>query len=148
MSRFVRPETKVLKISQGDTLTVKRRLNSGEQREAFARMYVAGVDGAMRVNSLAVGLSLVLAYLVDWSLTDDNGKIVAIRDQPVDVVVAALDALEADSYTEIKDAIQAHDVAVREERDTEKKERAGANGSSAISPLPDSVTGDTSGLVN
>ena len=47
-SRFVRPDVTVLHISEGDTLTVKRRLNAGEHRAMFARMYLAGVDGQLR----------------------------------------------------------------------------------------------------
>jgi hypothetical protein len=144
MSRFVTPDVKVLKISQGDTLTVKRRLNAGEQRAAFARMAQAGVDGALRVNRLQVGISLVIAYLVDWSLTN-NGASVVIRDQPIEVVTAALDALDPDSYNEIKDAIEAHDVEVAKERERRKNSPDGANVLPVISPSLDVVTGDTNG---
>lgn len=148
MSRFVRPDTKILKISNGDTLTVKCRLNSGEQRAAFARMAVAGVDGEMRVNAMQVGLSLVVAYLVDWSLTDEDGNVVEIRDQPPETVTAALDALDVESYTEIKNAIEEHDEAVRAARDEAKKNRDSGNGSLAISTSPALVTGESNGLLN
>jgi hypothetical protein len=148
MSRFVRPDTTTLKITQGDTLVVKRRLNAGEQRAAFARMATAGVDGELRVNSMNVGLSLIVAYLVDWSLVNDDGDIVPIRDQGPDVVAAALDELDPVSFAEIREAIEQHDVNVRKERDQEKNAQDGAIGSSAISPSPDAVTGAMSGSVN
>lgn len=123
MNRFVAPETQVLKISRGDTLTVKRRLNAGEQRAAFARMALAGTDGALRINPLEVGLATILAYLVDWSLTDASGKVVPISGQAPDVVAAALNALDPGSYAEIREAIEAHDAAVQEAREQEKNDQ-------------------------
>lgn len=145
MSRFVRPDVTKLKISGGDTLVVKRRLNAGEQRAAFARMATAAADGSLHVNRLQVGHAMVLAYLVDWSLTDDSGKVVEIRDRPIEAIEAALNALDSESYTEIKTAIEDHDAAIREAREQEKNGPDGANESSAISPSPVSVTGDMSG---
>lgn len=144
-SRFVRPDTTTLRISQGDTLTVKRRLNAGEQRALFARMYIATVEGALKVNPLQSGLSLVLAYLIDWSLVDADGTRVAILDRPLVDVTATLDALDPDAFGEIKDAIEAHDDAVREARSIEKKRPAGETPSPSISPSPDAVAGATSG---
>jgi hypothetical protein len=145
MSRFVRPDTKVLKISQGDTLTVKRRLNHGEQSAAFARMYLAGVDGQMRVNPMEVGLQTIVAYLVDWSLTDDNGKLVIIRDQPVETVVAALHALSPEDFAEIRAAIDAHEAAMQAERSEEKKLQASPPVGAAISPSPSAPVNPSSG---
>lgn len=144
-NRFLDPEVTILKLSDGDTLTVKRRLNAGEQRAAFARMATAGVDGTMRVNPLQVGLSTILAYLVDWSFTDKNGNLVEIQGKSPEDLGAAIDALDPESFDEVKNAIEAHDVAVRKAREHEKKVLAGAKESSAISPSPADVTGDTSG---
>src|SRR5262245_17812206 len=145
MSRFVRPETSLLRISGGDTLTVKRRLNAGEQRRAFAKMSVQDAAGDLRVDRLQVGIAMVLAYLLDWTITDDNGAVVAIRDQPIDTVAAVLDDLEPESYEEIRDAIERHDAKTRAEREKEKNARDGASGSSATSPSPDGATGDMNG---
>lgn len=146
MSRFVRPETTILKISNGDTLTVKRRLTSGEVREMHKRMYISGVDGTLRANPLQAVLAMVVTYLVDWSLTDDEGRLVAIRDQPTETVIAALDALDSESFVEIKTAIDAHEAEMAAERDQEKKQSAGVNELSAISPSLVGVAGGTSGL--
>ena len=130
MSRFVRPDVVTIKISQGDTLTVKRRLTSGERRASFARMYLAGADGRLKVNPLATGMALITAYLVDWSLVDDDGKLVVIRDQPVEAVTAALDALDQESFTEIKEAIEAHERDMNVEREAERAVPFGASASS------------------
>lgn len=148
MSRFVSGDTVVLKISNGDTLIVKRRLNSGEQRAAYARMYIAGVDGTLKVNPLQIAVALVTAYLVDWSLTDDSGAIVKIRDQSIEAVTSALDSLDPESFAEIRHAIEAHEAAMIAEREQEKKDRDGRLSEPATLPSPSGVAGALSGSVN
>ncbi len=144
-SRFVGKDTSVLHISQGDTLTVRRRLNSGEQRAAYARMYIAGVDGELKVNPLATGISLILAYLLDWTITDDSGSVYPIRGASVEEMTAALDALDPESYAEIRQASEQHDTQQATERAAEKNARDGAKTSPAISPSPSDAAGAMSG---
>jgi hypothetical protein len=135
-SRFVRPATTVLKLSQGDTLTVKNTLSAGEQRARFAFMSLAGVDGTLTVNRLHVGLATILAYLVDWTLTDDDGRLVPIRGVSADELTAVLDALDVESFTEIREAIEEHEAARTAEREEKKRTAAGGTPSDLISPLP------------
>jgi len=90
----------------------------------------------------------VTAFLVDWSLRDDTGKPVVIREQPIEVVEAALDALDPESFAEIKGAIEAHEIAMAAERAQEKNGQGGVIELPAISPSPESVAGATSGLLN
>ena len=144
-SRFVRPDTTVLKISRGDTLTVKRRLTHGETIASYARMYLASADGQRAVNPLQVGMAIVTSYLIDWSLTTDDGARVTIRDVSVEALEAILNSLEPESFTEIREAIQAHDAAMQAEREAEKNGRGTETGSPEISPSPSVVTGPTSG---
>jgi hypothetical protein len=147
MSRFVRPTTTVLRISDGDTLTIKTRLSSGEQRDAYSRMYLTA-SGELRVNPLQQGLALITAYLVDWSLTDDDGALVPIRGVSIEELESVLNGLDPESFTEIKDAIQAHETATRAAREEEKKRRTGSNGAAATSPSPSGVAGELVGSVN
>ena len=152
MSRFVRPETTRLEISQGDWLLVKQRLSAGEQRQVFARMMkpfrpavldspkdqALGGRGpsdhpVLEIDPIQASLSTALAYLLDWSLVDDEGKPVVIRGQPLDVVTAALDALDLESFTEITQAIQAHEARMAAER-----------AQAAASPFGDPVLSATS----
>ena len=128
MSRFVRPETVTLRISQGDTLTVKKRLSSGEQREAYARLYRPGADGTLQVDRLQSGLALMTAYLVDWSLTDDDGAAVPIRGLSIGELEQVINNLDSDSFREIREAIETHEQTMEAERAREKKLRAGVNG--------------------
>ena len=76
-SRVVQSECDVLKITRGDTLTVKRRLNAGERRAMFEAMRVNG-----EYQRSLVGIAAVIAYLVDWSLTDGAGKLLVIAGKP------------------------------------------------------------------
>lgn len=143
-SRFTRPETRVLTISNGDTLTVKKRLSAGERRAMFARMYVPGPTGALLLNPLQQGLAEATAFLLDWSLTDDAGNQVVIRELDVSALEQVLNGLNPDDFGEIVDAIEAHEAEMRKEIADQKK-AAGETTSSATSPSPDASAGDTSG---
>jgi hypothetical protein len=136
MGRFVRPETAKLPLSNGDWLIVRKRLSHGEQRAAFARMYLAQVDGTLRVNPLSVGMETVTAYLLDWSLQDDDGQPVPIRGVSVDELTAKLDALSSEDFAEIRSVIEQHELAMATERADAKKKAAGATGSDPTSPSP------------
>lgn len=147
MSRFVRPETLTLPLSQGDSITVKKRLNSGEERDLFARMYVAGVDGQLKANPFQTGIALVTSYLLDWTFKDD-GKLVPIAGLAVDALITVLNNLEPEAYGEIRRAIEAHDGASRTEREQEKNAKDGGMALPATSPSPSAVAGVMSGSVN
>jgi hypothetical protein len=126
MSRFQRPDTATLTLANGDTLIVRRRLNSGEQRAAFGRLYSAGVDGALRVDPLQVDMATVTAYLLDWHLKDDD---VPIRGLSMEDLTATLNNLTPEDFIEIKQAIEAHEMAMNIEREEKKMLPAGANAS-------------------
>lgn len=125
-SRIVRPETVTLPISDGDHLVVKKRLTAGERRRRLARMYVHNGNGDTHVDPLQVGLATILAYLVDWSLVDLEGKPLGLADRDEAAVVAILDAIDVESYREIQAAIEAHEAAELEARTAEKKILTGA----------------------
>lgn len=121
-SRFVRPDTRILTLADGDRLIVKQQLNAGEQRAAFNRLYTQGPDGKLRVDPMATGLNLILAYLIDWTVSDDDGP-VPIRGLEGEELTAILNRLDPASFTEIKEAIERHEMAVAAER-AEKKTTA------------------------
>ena len=134
-SRIRPPETVVIPISQGDTITVKRFLNAAEFRQvirAATRPMKIGAntntdhDLSLDIDPTASALATILAYLLDWTFTDFNGHPILIREQPADVVTAALDAIDADSYMEVQRAIQAHDTAMRAWIAAEKKTNPGS----------------------
>ena len=120
MSRFVRPQTRTLTLANGDQLTVRERLTAGEQRAHFARLYTPGPDGRYQVNPLMAGMAVIVAYLLDWNFKDDQDQAVPIRDLAPDELQRVLDSLDAESFVEVRTAIEAHDAAMLEAR-TQKK---------------------------
>jgi hypothetical protein len=147
--RFVQGGTRQLDLSEGDWIRVKRRLTAGEQRAAMARMYTLTGDGQQRVfNYEMVGLSTILAYLIEWNITDPSGRIAPLTgpngEDPVVIATATLDQLDPASYDEILQAVKQHERDMIAERDAQKKTRRGAPMSSATSLSPDTTTGPTS----
>ena len=145
MSRFVRPQTTVVPLSNGDTITIKTRLSSGEQRAAFSRLYLASADGKLRVNPLQSGLAMMTEYLVDWNLKDDDGEPVPIRGLSVADLEGVLNTLDNDSFAEIKRAIEGHERRMAEARAEEKKTQAGGSGDDPTSPSPSVAAGELIG---
>lgn len=108
--RFVRPDIVTIALSDGDTITIRKRLNNGERRAMFARMYKQGVSpGAkLEVDTMKTGLALVVAYLLDWSFVDEDGKKIDIAGLSPDDLAVLVDRLEWDDFVEVKVAIEAH----------------------------------------
>jgi hypothetical protein len=141
--RYVRPETTILHISDGDTLVVRTRLTHGERQASYARLY-SGTDG--RVNAEQLGMALVTAYLLDWSLVGFDQKQIVIRDQPLDVLESALNNLDPDDFDEIKKAIEAHAKAVQAERIAEQKKRASSTTSTSPADAAGAMSGSSSSI--
>lgn len=148
-SRVVMPETKRIDLSDGDWIVVRKRLTHGETQEAFKRRYLSGVDGRLHVDPVQIGHAQIVAYLVDWSMTNPDGTTIAIKGQGADYIEGALNSFDDDSVAEILAAIRQHEVDMTEARDAEKKTiLTGAIESSPISISPVPVAGGTSGSVN
>lgn len=131
--RVRRPQTDRLELTDGDFLIVKRDLTAGEQREflgAAARPVTLTQASAalghvptIELDPIAAGVATVLAYLLDWSFTDADGRPLVIADQPRAVVKAALDHIDSDAYMEVQKAILAHQTARAAAIAEEKKTR-------------------------
>jgi hypothetical protein len=143
--RFVRPEVSTLTLEDGVTLTVRKRLNAGQQREVFTRMYTAGIDGKLRVNPLLTGIGIITAYLLDWNVVDADGQPVPIRGASVEELEDIVNSLEPPSFTAIKDAIEAHEAKMVAERAAEKNIHGGESSASVTSPSPFVAAGASSG---
>lgn len=115
--RFPKPLTVRLPISDGDWVEVKKRLTAGEYHGLLQRQYVVQSDGRMQMDIRYAGLALMLAYLVDWSLTTDG--------KPVPFDEAALLSTDIDTFREIRKAVEAHDEADEAARSAEKNDHAG-----------------------
>lgn len=120
--RFVKPETTVLTLANGDQLIVKKRLNRGERAEMFTRARTETAIGLV-IDRGKLPLATVVAYLIDWNLQDEN---IPMRELGADDRTLVLNGLDPDWFTEIYEAINAHEEKVQKEIDEAKKARAGA----------------------
>ena len=117
---FVAPTTVRLPLAGGDWIEVKARLTAGEYHDRLAREYRTNPDnGKTEVDTRGSTVSIILAYVVDWSYVDDKGA-------PVPFTEDALRAVDVDTWREIRDAVQAHDLADEVKRSEEKNARAGS----------------------
>lgn len=123
MGDFVRPESVRLSLSGGRWIDVKKRLNAGESRKMFARVVKDMTPGEKTtLDPEFVGLTKLIAYVVGWSFTDDNGQTVPFSH-------AALDNIDPDLYAEMIKAVDQHIEAQDAARSVEKN---APNGESAL----------------
>ena len=145
--RFVFPATDTLTLPNGDTLTVKRRLNVGEQRESFQACSTLVDKGEGRyervLDPLLVGRAKIAAYLVDWYSAEDPAP--PIRDLDLAGRLAVLDNLEPDDLHALNEAVTAHETRQVTARLEEKKRPAGTMSGDPISPWPSAVVGASTG---
>jgi hypothetical protein len=73
--------------------------------------------------------ALIVAYLVDWSAKDEQGRPVPLRGLSPSEVQDRLDALEHDAVLELRAAITEHEQAMRDEVQAQKKMAGGATAS-------------------
>jgi hypothetical protein len=105
--RVVAPEMARLEISDGDWIDVKKRLNYGEKQKMLAAFVkeMRG-DGRVTPDMEMVNVAQILAYLVDWSLVDTNGKQIAIDTDAKKH--AGVKAQDPATIEEISKAIEQH----------------------------------------
>lgn len=145
--RKVDPDITRLYISDGDYIDVKKRLNHGEYDDHFARICPFQTPGEpMRMETRQIRTSKVLAYLVGWSLTHKGKPILYSPDMPENARVAELNDLDRETFAEIHKAIDAHED--KGDAEAAKNFKGDETGSSAISPSPVAVAGDTNGSGN
>jgi len=125
------PEDCILQLSDGDWILVKKTLTAGESNKVFSRMVKrmksgeAQADGTSRpeveydIEQMG-GLSQAVAYLLDWSAKDTNGKPIVIRDKSPREIEESLLALPQDAYKEITEAISEHVKRTDAEREARK----------------------------
>jgi len=130
--RIHRPETVKLSLTRGDWLLVKKHLTAGEQRAIFKRMMRDGITGD-QIDSVRVGWSKMIGYLLDWSFQNADGTPIAVADKSDEEIGAALDAIDVDSFREVLKAIEAHEESVAKELEAEQARPTGEVASSATS---------------
>jgi len=107
MSRFVRPDTVTLPLSDGDTITIRKELNTGESRAMFDRARIPD-STPPRTDPILLTSAMLIAYLLDWTFVDDMGTRVEIRGLTPDELATVLDTLRQSTVQEMIVAISAH----------------------------------------
>lgn len=147
--RLVEPEAVPITISDGNYILVRKRLNHGEYEDYLARIYPFQTPGEpVRMETRQIRTSKVVAYLVGWDLTHRGKPIPMSPDMPDQEKLDTVNSLDRDTFREIYQAIDAHETKAETEAAARKNGSDGGSASPAISPSPESVTGDTSGSVN
>lgn len=109
-TRFVSPDVVRLPLSDGYWIDVKKELNAGEERRIFTNIVKTMHAGEKaELDPDKVGKTQMLAYIVDWNFTGEDGKTVPFSE-------AALDNLDQPSYAEISAAIDTHVEGVEKAR--------------------------------
>jgi hypothetical protein len=135
MPSRIRPpqERKIDLPTDEDWILVKQHLTWGEVRDSEVRLFKTLTPGHAELDPAQVGVTLAIAYLLDWSLLDAAGNPIVIRRQSPEVLASALRSLDGDKGAEIMEAITAHHTAMQAAHEAEKKGPAGATASPAIS---------------
>jgi len=111
--RFASSATERLPLSGGDWIDVKLELSAGDERKmnAYAVTNVRREHGVVLYDLDAEKLPVArtIAYLVDWSFRDREGR-------PVPVSASAIAALSTAAAEEIDEAILKHEQAVQEKQ--------------------------------
>lgn len=99
---FVQPATVDLDLGDGYTVTVKQELTVGESM-AVQQSLVKSVraNGTVEPDLAAIWKANTIAYIVDWNLTDHNGRRVTFSP-------AAVDSLSKAAWDVIEAAVKAH----------------------------------------
>lgn len=138
METIVKPKIVRLSLSDGLFIDVKRRLNVGEQQDMFAAMAPFLTSGEKpQLKSQAVMTAKVLAYLIGWSLTDDDVPVPMSPALSDETRLSTLRSLDPDVFREIREAIDAHEDAIEKEIEQRKNGHSGDGNSSKTSPSPD-----------
>jgi hypothetical protein len=137
--RFVQGDIVRLSLPGNEWIDVKSELNAGEARRVFTQLVREMEAGQpTKLDPDKVGLTKVVAYVVGWSLLNQDG-----RPEPLDE--SAIDALDVETYQDIVAAVDAHDTACEERRQARKNGRDGETLSARTSPSLATAAGASSG---
>jgi hypothetical protein len=104
----VMPQTVVLPLAYGWTVTVWDELTHRQYNDMKIRMFRQASDGTVTRDLERISDAVVVTYLVDWTLTDPQGQRIAIQGMKPDDRQEALWNLREFAAAEVKRAIERH----------------------------------------
>lgn len=132
------PREVTLPLASGRTVTVWAELNHGQYIAMLSRMFTEATNGEMRRDLIATTDATVIAYLIDWTLTDPQGQRIQVRGLAPAAVQDVLNNLRQSVAQDVKRTIEAHHGSV-EAAATELKKTESIDASSPT-PLPSAAT--------
>ena len=107
-----------LDISDGDWVEVKSKLNVGERKKMFAESITKmggkiGEDAEYDLDAVKMSFAKVAAYLVDWSLAEEDVK---GEVTPVEISMESIQSLEEESFDEIEEVIDKYIKGTEKEK--------------------------------
>lgn len=105
---IVMPQTVTLPLEYGWTVTVWEELTHGQYNDMRSRIYRESDTGTLQRNVEQFFDGLVVAYLVDWTLTDAQGQRIEIRGLRADALHDAYRNLRQFAALEVQRVIEAH----------------------------------------
>lgn len=138
---FDDPEPHRLTLHDGKFIDIRKRLNSGEREDMFARISPTGIG----MNRREVRTAKILAYVLGWSLTRKGQPVPMSPDLPENVRVDTIRNLNTDRFDEIHTAIETHEEAMSAERAAQKKILPGSPDANATLASPSGSAGASSG---
>ncbi len=148
---FPAPETEKLPIYGPLFVVVKKRLTMGEERLARRRLYVPDPNATqqLRFDPTMGALTTVMAYLVDWNLTQGGQKVevraLALAAQKDEAKAKELqeliEGIDSAYFDAIHDAIKEHEKKQVELSAFLKKSPDGKKQKSETSELPSEPAG-------
>lgn len=107
-SHVVPIASKRITLPCGEWIEVKARLNHGEHQDLMERCYRTADDGTVHRVPFQYAEATITAYVVDWSFVGLDDQPLTIRGCPPADIQHALDLLDPDIYSEIRDAVDTH----------------------------------------
>lgn len=99
---IVRPETVRVTLGDDEWLELAKELTAGEYRDMFAaQLKDAQLGDVPTVDMRQLGLSLMLAYVKDWSFVDMKGE-------PLPITGDWLRKFGKPTYDEVSAVVEAH----------------------------------------
>jgi hypothetical protein len=128
-SALVIPRIVRVALADDRWIELRERLNHGEYTAFYRSLYVERA-GDLQRDPLNWGDKVVVAYLLDWNITDDAGRILPLRGLGPDDVQSMLNTLDQDVFLEVKEAVETHANAIERARAEKKRRRTSDDGSS------------------
>lgn len=120
---LVRPETVRVSLPDGEWLELAKELTAGEYRDMVTAQFKDSVVGEKPLlDRRQIGVSMVLAYVKEWSFVDQKGD-------PLPVTEDWLRMFDQQTFADVHAAVDKHQEASEKAIEARKNAPAGTTNS-------------------